>query len=416
MPLVCIYTGKVRNVFKITDHYLLMEATDRVSSFDKHIGDIKGKGELLNKMSEFWFNNTKHIINNHLLASNNNASIVKNCTPFAIEMVVRGYITGNTSTSLWTHYNNGSREYCGLTFPNGLQKNQRLNEPVITPTTKGQVDKPISPAEIVSEGYMTQDEYNFVQTKALELFEFGQKVADAAGFILVDTKYEFGKTSDGEIVLIDELHTCDSSRYWIKETYLDNFIAGKEPDKLDKDCVRDWVKSVCDPYKDEIPEIPQEVIDRAYNSYKKFYDVISSVKVNKTTLSDTVVILSGSVRDEKHVDKIISCLNDVDIKIQIISIVASAHKNTRLVLDILEKYNSCKEKVVYVTVAGRSNALSGVVAANSDRPVIACPPFADKMDMMVNINSTLQCPSAVPVLTVLEPSNVALAINRMFNL
>jgi phosphoribosylaminoimidazole-succinocarboxamide synthase len=393
-----------------------MQATDKVSSFDKHIGNIPNKGELLNKMSEFWFNNTKHIINNHLLSSKNNESIVMNCVPFAIEIVVRGYITGNTSTSLWTHYNNGTREYCGLTFPDGLQKNQILNEPVVTPTTKGIVDKPISPAEIVSEGHMTQAEYNFVQTKALELFEFGQKVADAAGFILVDTKYEFGKTNTGEIILIDELHTCDSSRYWIKETYLENFIEGKEPDKLDKDCVRDWVKSVCDPYKDEIPQIPQDVIDRAYNSYKTFYDVISSVNIREIMTPDTVVILSGSVKDRTHVDNIVSCLKDMDAKIQIVSIVASAHKNTELVLDILKRYNYREEKVIYVTVAGRSNALSGVVAANSCRPVIACPPFADKMDMMVNINSTLQCPSAVPVLTVLEPSNVALAIKRMFNL
>lgn len=276
MPLVCTYTGRSRDVFKISNDFLLMNATDKVHCGNKHIGDILGKGELLKKMSEFWFNNTRHIINNHLLTSKKSESIVINCKPFAIVMVIRGYITGNTSTSLWTHYNNGVREYCGLTFPDGLHKNQRLNDPIVTPTTKGKVAKPISPTEIVSDNWMTQEEYDFVQAKALELFEFGQKVADTAGFILVDTKYEFGKTNDGEIILIDELHTCDSSHYWIKETYLDNFIAGKEPDKHDKDCLRDWVNSVCHPSNGEIPKIPQEVIDRTYNSYKMFYDVISS--------------------------------------------------------------------------------------------------------------------------------------------
>jgi len=414
MPLDCKYSGKVRDVFDIGENHLMMVATDKVSSFDRHIGVISGKGELLNKMSEFWFNNTQFIIANHLLSIDKNVAFVKKCQPIMIEMVVRGYITGNTSTSLWTHYNNGEREYCGLIFPDGLKKNQKLTMPVVTPTTKGVVDKPITAAAIVTEGYMTQVEYEFVQNKSLELFEFGKKIADAAGFILVDTKYEFGRTADNEIILIDEVHTCDSSRFWIKETYNAKFTEGIEPDKLDKDCVRDWVKSVCDPYNDEIPEVPQEILKTAYNSYKLFYDKIVAVNITQTLCPDTVVILSGSSKDGTHVSNIISFINMVNPQNKVVSIVASAHKNTQLVLDTIKQYDACLEKVIYVTVAGRSNALSGVVAANSTRPVIACPPFVDKMDMLVNINSTLQCPSAVPVLTVLEPMNVALAIERIF--
>ena len=261
---------------------------------------------------------------------------------------------------------------------------------------------------------MTQEEYNFVEEKALELFTFGQKVSDVAGFILVDTKYEFGKTIDGEIILIDEVHTCDSSRFWIKETYREKFSQGLEPDKLDKDCVRDWVKSVCDPYKDNIPDIPKEIIEKAYSSYKLFYDKISTVDIRQTLIPNTVVILSGSDKDNKHVENIMKSLNEVNCKNRVIYIVASAHKNTLEVLNVINQYDSVVDKVIYVTVAGRSNALSGVVAANSRRPVIACPPFADKMDMMVNINSTLQCPSYVPVMTILEPINVALAIEKIF--
>jgi phosphoribosylaminoimidazole-succinocarboxamide synthase len=414
MAVNCVYSGKVRDVYELTEDYLMMEATDKISAFDKHIGIIPGKGKLLNKMSEYWFNNTRHIVDNHLLFTDNNMAFVKKCTPILIEIVVRGYITGNTSTSLWTHYNDGKREYCGIKFPDGLKKNQRLETPVVTPTTKGIIDKPISRVEIIYEGYMTIDQYKFVHKKALELFAFGQKVADAAGFILVDTKYEFGKTKNDEIILIDEVHTCDSSRFWLKDTYDANFAAGKDPDKLDKDCVRDWVKSQCDPYNDDIPEIPREIVQKAYNSYKLFYDKISSIDVKQLYHPDTIVILSGSEKDQSHVDKISTALSSTNPKNHIVTIVASAHRHTQKVLDVIKEYDAKEQKVIYVTVAGKSNALSGVVAANSKRPVIACPPFADKMDMMVNINSTLQCPTDVPVMTILEPANVAIAIKRIF--
>ena len=445
-----IYTGKVRKIYKLGDHHLLMRATDRVSSFDKHIGTINGKGELLNKMSAFWFNKTKHIIDNHLISTEKNMALVHKCTPFTIEVVVRGYITGNTQTSLWTHYNSGERVYCGIQFPDGLKKHQKLETPVITPTTKGNVDIPISKDNIITERYMTEDECNYVFDKAMELFNYGQALADKAGLILVDTKYEFGKNMNGDIMLIDELHTCDSSRYWLKSTYDGRFNAGLEPQKLDKDCVRDWVGiTVGNPYIDPIPDIPDDIIERAYNCYKQFYDMISSVeeKVTLQTLSESslsstdsiqslgftrldflVVILSGSSKDDNHVNEIKNALSDK--KIAYISYISSAHKNTREVLDIIKTYdnpdisdkdtNSSTEqtykKIIWVTVAGRSNALSGVVAANSKYPVIACPPFTDKTDMMINIHSTLQCPNEVPVMTILEPGNVAIAIERILNL
>ena len=432
-----VYRGKVRNVYDIGFGCLLLEATDRASAFDRHICEIPHKGNLLNDMSAWWFDKTKDIVPNHHLYSAGRYTVVKKCVPFKIEVVVRGYITGSTSTSLWTHYKNGSRNYCGNVLPEGLVQHQKLDHPILTPTTKDIEDKPISPEDIVIEGYMTASDRDFVFKRAMELFEYGQSVADAAGLILVDTKYEFGTTEDGEIVLIDELHTCDSSRYWVKKSYEERMAAKQSPEKLDKDQVRDWVKSQCDPYKDEIPTVPADVIQKVTDCYQKYFDMITqtdngyhpNVSANEVIrnyfekVHDNIcVILSGSVKDEKHVTKLGNELKKQGI--YSLSYVSSAHKNTREVLSILDEYNNYKNnyaaaarrKIVWITVAGRSNALSGVVSANTPYPVIACPPFADKMDMTVNINSTLQCPSAVPVMTVLEPSNVALCVGKMFSL
>ena len=270
-----LYSGKVRNIYEHEDNNkLYIETTDRLSSFDKHICNLENKGKILTLICVFMFNKTKHIISNHYISHINNILVVKKCVPFKIEFVVRGYITGNTKTSLWTHYNNGVRNYCGIEFPNNLKKNQKLEEPVITPTTKDIEDVPISKEEIINKKYMTQNECDFVYKKAMELFKYGQKMADNAGFILVDTKYEFGKDENDNIILIDEIHTCDSSRYWIKNTYENKFKNDIEPDKLDKDKIRDWVKNKCNPYTDKIPQIPEELKKNTINSYIYFYESI----------------------------------------------------------------------------------------------------------------------------------------------
>jgi phosphoribosylaminoimidazole-succinocarboxamide synthase len=402
-----IYSGKVRDVYEEPGDTLVMVATDRISAFDKVIGIIPGKGCLLNQMSKFWFSRTGTIVGNHLLDSTAQRSTVTKCIPFPIEIIVRGYITG----SLWVKYNKGNREYCGVTFPDGLKQHQKLSKSVITPTTKGITDEPISREEIINEGYMNEHECDYIFAKALELFAYGQSLVDKAGLILVDTKYEFGKDKNGRILLIDELHTCDSSRYWIKDSYQSRLENGQNPEGLDKDCVRNWVRSVCEPGTGDIPEIPQNIIDRAYKAYSDFYDRLLRVERNQQNL---VVIIAGSVRDDAHVAKIVAALEH-QIILSVLH-VSSAHKNTQDVLDLIEKYDNDSRRVVWVTVAGRSNALSGVIAANSKRPVIACPPFVDKMDMMVNIHSTLQCPSNVPVMTILDPGNVALAVKRIFDL
>jgi phosphoribosylaminoimidazole-succinocarboxamide synthase len=206
-----------------------------------------------------------------------NVVIAKKCEVFPIEFVVRGYITGTTSTSLWTQYNKGVRVYCGLSFPENLRKNQKLSEAVLTPTTKEiEHDRPISPEEIISEGWMTKADWEEASAYALKLFEYGNQVARDHGLILVDTKYEFGRDAQGRIVLIDEIHTPDSSRYWLASSYQERFDAGKEPENIDKEFLRLWFVDQCDPYNDKVlPEAPQELIVTLASRYIQLYEMIT---------------------------------------------------------------------------------------------------------------------------------------------
>ena len=444
-----VMSGKVRNIYDIGNNLYALEHTNRLSSFDRHVCDIRGKGEVLTATSAWWFKRIERDLKlpTHYVWSNKHLMVVRKCRLLPVEVVVRGYITGSTKTSLWTHYNSGTRTYCGITFPDGLVKNQRLAEPVITPTTKGIEDVPLSPKEIVTNNLMTQVQWDKVSNMALQLFKYGQATSLEKGLLLVDTKYEFGVDENGEVVLIDEVHTCDSSRYWFASSYDERFASGKEPEKYDKDVVRDYIKkTVDDPYKHTEFNVPEDVKDNTTNVYVDFYrcltgdtkelsslreDVENPLILNqeteelidhfyneeKTTILTKlggVVILAGSQSDEKHVEKIKESLRKQ--KIVAYNHYASAHKNTEVVLSLLKSYNEMCGRIVYVTVAGRSNALSGVVACNTQYPTIACPPFSGKDDFMVNINSTLQMPSNVPVMTILEPVNVAMSIKRMLTL
>ncbi len=271
------YQGKVRDTYDAGDKLILI-TTDRQSAFDRVLASVPYKGQVLNLTSAWWFEQTESIVPNHMIAvPDPNVMIAKKCGVLPIEFVVRGYITGTTSTSLWTIYQKGAREYCGLTFPDGMRKNQRLNMPVLTPTTKEtEHDRPISPAEIVSEGWLTQAEWDEASDAALRLFRFGMEKAAKHGLILVDTKYEFGRDSDGRIVVIDEIHTPDSSRYWLSNTYEQCFAEGKEPDNIDKEFLRLWFKDNCDPYNDaELPAAPEELIVTLASRYVQLYEMIT---------------------------------------------------------------------------------------------------------------------------------------------
>lgn len=269
--------GKVRDIYIRPDRITLI-STDRHSSFDRNIAHIPFKGEVLNQISLFWFNETKDIIQNHVLSTPDpNVLVAKVCKPLPIEAVVRGYITGVTSTSLWTHYQEGKRDFGNFILPEGLKKNQKLADPVFTPSTKFEKhDRTLSPAEIVAEGLLSKEMITEVEKTAKALFKRGQEIALARGLILVDTKYEFGLDANGKLTLIDEIHTPDSSRYWKGTSYNERFEAGEEPEYFDKEFLRLWFKDHCDPYKDEVlPKAPPELIAELSRRYIEIYETIT---------------------------------------------------------------------------------------------------------------------------------------------
>lgn len=271
------YKGKVRDRFDLGNSFALI-TTDRQSAFDRILASIPFKGQVLNQTSAWWFKQTSRIIPNHLIATPDpNVSIVQKAKPFPIEFIVRGFITGSSNTSLWVNYSSGQREYCGITFCDGLSKNQRLPTAVITPTTKEEGhDRPIAPKEIISEGWMREEHWQETSTKAIELFKFGQETADRNGLILVDTKYEMGLNEKNEVILLDEIHTPDSSRYWIKEGYEERISRGKEPLNIDKEFLRLWFKDHCNPYEDEnLPEAPKNLVTELSLRYIYLYEKIT---------------------------------------------------------------------------------------------------------------------------------------------
>lgn len=269
--------GKVRDRYDLGDKIVLV-TTDRQSAFDRVLAAIPFKGQVLNLTSAWWFEQTRHILPNHVLAiPDPNVTIARTCDVFPIEFVVRGYITGTTSTALWTVYKNGARRYCGTDLPEGLVKNQKLAENLLTPTTKEEHhDRPIAPDEIIAEGWMTAADWEACRDAALALFAFGQQKAAEHGLILVDTKYEMGRDTDGRIVLIDELHTPDSSRYWMAQSYAGRMAAGLEPENVDKELLRLWFAEHCDPYNDpELPAAPEDLVVELSRRYVHLYEKIT---------------------------------------------------------------------------------------------------------------------------------------------
>ena len=278
MPLPAKYPGKVRDTYELNDGNLLLLTTDRQSGFDRLLGAIPFKGQVLNRTSLYWFEHTRGIIGNHVISSPHaNALIARKCAVLPIEFVVRGYLTGSTDTSIWTQYQNGVRNFCGHSLPGDMKKNEPLSANIVTPTTKEkQHDRPITAEEIVAEGWLTKEQWDFCSKKALELFAFGQKIAAERGLILVDTKYEFGVTSDGEILLIDEIHTPDSSRYWLADSYAERLAAGQEPNMIDKEFFRLWFRERCDPYADAVlPVPPDDLIAELAARYIQLFEKIT---------------------------------------------------------------------------------------------------------------------------------------------
>lgn len=270
-------TGKVRDVYEQGDKVVLV-TTDRHSSFDRIIAHIPRKGAVLNQLSAFSFQLTADIVGNHVIAvPDQNATVAKKTKPLPIEAVVRGYITGVTGTSLWTHYSNEKRDFGNFTLPEGMKKNQKLERPVFTPSTKEEKhDRTLSPQEIVAEGIMKKDLLDKVEKTALALFARGQEHAASRGLILVDTKYEFGLDEEGNLMLIDEVHTPDSSRYWYGHSYDERFAKGEEPEYFDKEFLRIWFTKNSDPYKDAVlPEAPAKLVEELSRRYLKIYQELT---------------------------------------------------------------------------------------------------------------------------------------------
>ncbi len=233
------HEGKVRESFVLDDNQRVIVVSDRISAFDFVLGTIPFKGQVLNQIAAWWFKKLDGVVPHHLLdVPDPNISLVKNVTPLPVEVIVRGYLTGSTKTSSWYAYQNSDRMICGVEMSEGMKKNQKFEKAFITPTTKGEFDENISLEEVVSRGLVDAATWEKAQEYALKMFALGQKIAAEHGLILVDTKYEMGITSEGELIVIDEVHTPDSSRYWIANTYQGLFDAGKEPESLSKEFVR----------------------------------------------------------------------------------------------------------------------------------------------------------------------------------
>lgn len=273
------YRGKVRENYDLPDGSRIIISTDRLSAFDRILTCIPYKGQVLTQTARYWFEKTADICPNHVIAYPDPAVVVgKRLDILPVEIVVRGYLAGTTGTSILTLYKKGERQMYGVTLPDGMKDNEKLATPIITPTSKafdGGHDEPLTPEQIVSEGLLSQDQWDTLSSYALALFARGQMLAAERGLILVDTKYEFGTDETGRIILADEIHTPDSSRYWIGATYDQSFRAGTRPESFDKDFVRSWVAERCDPYKDDIPEIPQSLIEETSKVYIRAYEAIT---------------------------------------------------------------------------------------------------------------------------------------------
>lgn len=422
--LKTIHRGKVRDSLRVDDASRLLVVSDRLSAFDRVLDTpIPMKGEVLSRLSNWWFEQTADVVPNHVLrVVDPIATLVKEVEPIRIEMIVRGYLTG----SMGRAYDAGVRTFCGADVPEGLKPSQRFPQPLVTPTTKEESDREISPAEIVSEGWTTAERYEQMKEVALRLFERGSRVLAEKGLILVDTKYEFGLLG-GELVLIDEIHTPDSSRMWDRAAY------DRDPLKVeshDKEYVRAWLRN--NRRDGEYPTaLPDDVVRETTRRYVDIYERITDDTLEISTedprarlarnlyaaglIKDGfVAFVMGSRADVDHANKMKAIVESYGIFADVR--VCSAHKNGEDLPELLAEYNPAIEPGAIVAIAGLSNGLGGALAANSCLPVISCPPFKDGVDMLLNLNSSLMMPSAVPNMTVVKPREAAAAALRALNL
>jgi phosphoribosylaminoimidazole-succinocarboxamide synthase len=418
-----IHSGKVRESYRLSPDQRMIVVTDRISCFDQILETaIPNKGAILNAISNFWFGKTGDIIDNHLIeAIDPNINIVAEATPIRVEMVVRGYITG----SMWRRYKTGTREFSGVLMQDGLAPNERLPEPILNPTTKEKIDREITPEEIIRTGLIDADTYSEMTAKALELFARGTEVLASQGIILVDTKYEFGLVK-GKLILIDEIHTPDSSRFWDAAKYRENPQAVEQ---IDKEFVRQWLLS--NKENGVFPtQLPPDVVRETQKRYQSICQKImgtiplASSDPSKRILENLqregllkdgfIAIIMGSAKDLDHAKKLKQEIEKYDIFCDVR--VVSAHKNGERIAEVCGDYNAAIEPGAVVAVAGLSNGLGGALSANLCLPVFNNPPFKDQSDLALNLNSSLLMPSQTPCATVIHPQNAALAALKSLNI
>lgn len=273
------YYGKVRDCYDVAGNQRVLISSDRISAFDRNLAAIPFKGQVLTQTAQYWFEQTSDICANHVLSyPDPNVVIGQKLRILPIEIVVRGYLAGNTSTSILTQYQQGKREIYGHHFPENLRANEALAKPIITPTTKaldGAHDAPLTVGDIFEQNLVSKIQWEELSSYAFALFNRGQTMAAKQGLILVDTKYEFGIDQTGVIMLADEIHTPDSSRYWIASGYESALANKTRPPSFDKDVIRSWVADRCDPYHDPIPSIPADMILHTANVYIDAYQAIT---------------------------------------------------------------------------------------------------------------------------------------------
>ena len=284
--------GKVRDSYDLPGGRRVMVATDRQSAFDLVLAAVPYKGQVLNQTARFWFERTADLCPNHVIGyPDPNVIVGRRLDMLPVEMVVRSYMTGSTSTSIWPMYERGERTMYGHRFPDGLVKNARLPETIITPTTKGDLgahDEPTTAEDLVASGVLSQAQWDTLAETSLALFARGQQIAAKNGLILVDTKYEFGTDEAGAITLADEVHTPDSSRYWIADSYDARLAAGQEPESLDKEFLRLWITARCDPYTEPLPDIAPETLLEFSGKYIRLYEQVTGETFEKPASGEAV--------------------------------------------------------------------------------------------------------------------------------
>lgn len=419
-----LHRGKVRDSFAIDEERRLIVVTDRISAFDLKITTpIPRKGEILNQLAAFWFDKTRHIVPNHVVdVVDAQAMVVRECAPIRVEVVVRAAISG----SMWRAYRSGRRDYCGHVLPDGLTENQLLPTPLVTPTTKEESDREITAQEAIDLGLCSASVWTQLHDAAQALFALGQQLAADKGLILADTKYEFG-LCQGEVMLIDEIHTPDSSRFWDRAAW-----AADPPNvpSFDKEFVRRWMRA--NAVNGALPQtLPADVVEETSRRYAALYQRLTGQELHVDRLDSRerlarnlgaaglilpgyVAVVMGSSGDLAWCERIAAAVRTWGVAADLR--VVSAHKNGERIAALAAEYNASIEPGAVIAVAGQSNGLGGALGASLNLPVFNCPPFSSDADYLTNIHSSLRMPSRVPTATLLNPEDAAEAAARALNL